>query len=47
MKLVQYITIIKKKNKGIYGNASDEEVKDLKEEGIETEIIPWIRESDN
>ena len=37
----------KKKNKGIYGNASDEEVKDLKEEGIETEIIPWIRESDN
>ncbi len=37
----------RKKNKGIYGNATAEEVKELKEEGIETEIIPWVNESDN
>jgi len=37
----------KKKSKGIYGNATTEEVKDLKEEGIETEVIPWIKENDN
>jgi len=36
-----------KKNKGIYGNATVEEVKELKEEGIDTEIIPWVNESDN
>ena len=35
------------KNKGIYGNASLEDVKELKEEGIETEIIPWIEDKDN
>ena len=37
----------KKKSKGIYGNASLDQIKELKEEGIETEIIPWIKESDN
>ena len=37
----------KKENKGIYGNATIEEVKELKEEGINTEIIPWINEKDN
>ncbi len=37
----------RKKNKGIYGNATAEEVKELKQEGIETEIIPWVNESDN
>jgi len=38
----------KKKTKGgIYGNASSEELKELKEEGIETEIVPWINEKDN
>ena len=36
-----------KKNKGIYGNATAEEVKELKEEGIDTEIIPWVHEKDN
>ena len=36
----------KKKNKGIYGKASDKDLKDLKEEGIETQIIPWV-ENDN
>ena len=37
----------KKKSKGIYGNASAKEVKELKEEGINTEIIPWFNESEN
>ena len=37
----------KKRKKGIYGNASSEEVKELKEEGIETEMIPWIEEKEN
>ena len=37
----------KKRTKGIYGNATIKEVKELKEEGIETEMIPWIDEKDN
>mgnify|MGYP001292283392 CR=1 FL=1 len=37
----------KKNTKGIYGNATVKEVKELKEEGIETEMIPWINENDN
>ncbi len=37
----------RKKSKGIYGNATAEEVKELKEEGIDTEIIPWVNEGDN
>ena len=37
----------KKKKKGIYGNASQKEIKELKEEGIETEIIPWINDNEN
>ena len=36
-----------KKKKGIYGNASSEEVKELKNEGIETEILPWIDDKEN
>ena len=32
----------KKKSKGIYGNATIDEVKELDEEGIKTEIIPWV-----
>ncbi len=35
------------KSKGIYGNATSDEISELKEEGIETEVIPWFRESDN
>ena len=38
---------INKKKKGIYGNASLNEVKELKEEGIETEMIPWINYNEN
>jgi len=37
----------KKKSKGIYGNATIDEVKELDEEGIKTEIIPWVNEQDN
>ena len=37
----------KKKNKGIYGNASVEDIKELSEEGIETETIPWLNDKEN
>ena len=37
----------KKKSKGIYGNASNEDLKELKEEGIGAQMIPWIDENDN
>ena len=37
----------KKKNKGIYGEATKEEIKELKEEGVKTEIIPWIEDKSN
>ena len=37
----------KKKDKGIYGTASIEELKELKEEGINTEVIPWIEDKKN
>ena len=37
----------KKKNKGIFGTASNEEIKELKEEGIEAEMIPWIKDTNN
>ena len=37
----------KKRDKGIYGNATTKEVKELEEEGIDTEIIPWVNENEN
>ena len=37
----------KKKNKGIYGNASAEDIKELSEEGKETEMIPWLSDKEN
>ena len=37
----------KKTKKGIYGKASLKEVSELKEEGIETEMIPWIEDKEN
>ena len=37
----------KKIKKGIYGTASKDEVDQLKEEGIDTEIIPWIEDKSN
>ena len=35
------------KKKGIYGRASLSDVKELKEEGIETEMLPWIEDKEN
>tara|TARA_X000000368_G_scaffold359761_1_gene303252 strand:- start:494 stop:919 length:426 start_codon:yes stop_codon:yes gene_type:complete len=37
----------KKKEKGIYGKASIDEVNELLEEGIETEVVPWINDKEN
>ena len=34
-------------SKGIYGTATQEDLKDLKEEGIETEWIPWVKNTSN
>ena len=37
----------KKSKNGIYGNATLQDLKELNEEGIKTETIPWINEKDN
>ena len=37
----------KKKNKGIYGTASNNELKELKEEGIDAGIMPWFKDKSN
>ena len=37
----------KKKEKGIYGTASKDEMKELKDEGIDTQAIPWIDDKNN
>ena len=36
-----------KKSQGIYGNASSEEISDLRDEGIDTEVIPWVKDNEN
>ena len=41
------ITTVKKKTKGIYGNATKEQIADLNEEGIETQFFPWIDDKNN
>ena len=37
----------KKKRKNIYGKASKKDLKELKEEGIEAQMIPWVEDSKN
>jgi len=37
----------KKKSHGIYGTATQSEIKELREEGVETELIPWIEDKSN
>ena len=37
----------KKKEKGIYGTASKKDLKELAEEGIDTQIIPWVEDNNN
>tara|TARA_Y100001960_G_scaffold71536_1_gene75881 strand:- start:249 stop:677 length:429 start_codon:yes stop_codon:yes gene_type:complete len=36
-----------KKNHSIYGKASSEEISELRDEGIETEVIPWFNDNEN
>ena len=37
----------KKKYKGIYGTASKQDLKELKEEGINTHMVPWFESENN
>ena len=37
----------KKTPKNIYGTSTSEELKELREEGIEAEVIPWLKENSN
>ena len=37
----------KKQKKGIYGTASNDEIKELREEGINAEIVPWVNDKSN
>ncbi len=37
----------KKSKKGIYGTATKNEVEELKEEGINAEMIPWVEDKNN
>ena len=37
----------KKKNNGIYGTASKQDLKELKEEGIDAQIVPWFENEKN
>ena len=47
MKQDLFTTILKKKSKGIYGNASKKDLMELKEEGIDAQMIPWLEDKDN
>ena len=37
----------KKRDKGIYGTASNQDIKELNEEGIDTHLIPWVENKNN
>ena len=37
----------KKNQKRIYGSASKKQIKDLQDEGIETQTFPWIQDKNN
>ena len=37
----------KKKHKGIYGTASKQDLKELKEEGIYAQMVPWFENENN
>ena len=36
-----------KKSKGIYGSASTQDLKELKDEGIDAQMFPWIEDKEN
>ena len=37
----------KKRDKGIYGKVSKKDLKDLNDEGIDTQLIPWVENENN
>ena len=37
----------KNRKKGIYGTASKKDLKELKEEGIDAQLIPWVENENN
>ena len=37
----------KTKSKGIYGSASAQDLKELKDEGIDAQMFPWIEDKEN
>ncbi len=37
----------KKRDKGIYGTASKKDLKELKDEGIDAQLIPWVENENN
>jgi len=37
----------KKKSKNIYGSATKKDLKELQEEGIDTQMIPWLEDNSN
>ena len=37
----------KKKEKGIYGTASKKDLKELSEEGIDAQMLPWVEDKSN
>jgi len=37
----------KKKEKGIYGTASNKDLQELNEEGIDAHLVPWVEDKDN
>ena len=45
--LATSVVAIVKKEKGIFGTATNDEINELKEEGIKTEIIPWVKDKSN
>jgi len=38
---------VKKTSRGVYGTASKKELKDLNEEGVKVEMMPWIKNITN
>tara|TARA_B100001559_G_C16322554_1_gene539510 strand:+ start:343 stop:771 length:429 start_codon:yes stop_codon:yes gene_type:complete len=36
-----------KKVKGIYGKTSNDDLKELREEGIDVQVIPWVEDKNN
>ena len=37
----------KKRKKGIFGKATKNDIEELAEEGIETQMIPWVEDKEN